>query len=680
MDQVKTTKQSSTAPLLVEELMLILLNENSGYLDMTNYWNLECAIAGAIMGELSLLGKIDIDPKSLYLIDSELTGDEILDPFLTEIVDGTGVDSQLTPRYWIEKFAVKVDPYLDLIFERLIQKNYLALSDGGFYTAIRDVVPQNIGETPTSYAENSRNRIKKIIRRHELPNPREALLIALLDVCSSMQFLFEPEEHAKFQERITFLGDLELLAQSLKAAVAESYITLTSQRSYFREKQIPRMPLRELMRKSMQDKNMGLFFNEIYEKYGPVVEIWFPKIRQRTVMLLGSETNTWLNRNGRFFFRSKDYINDLESAFGANESIAGMDGREHFRMRKLLRHGYARHSLELVLPHALAVAKRGLKCWEIGKNYPLTNTINLLLSAQVSEVMVATDITNWQQDFLAYEKRCIMTEVQRSLPHFMLRTPAMKRKLKSSIEMVDAIRNNYTPAQRQGQAKNLIDYVLDIHRTDQQLLPETDLFFTLATPVITSAYMGAQLSFVIWHMLKYPQLLDLIRGEAEKIFADGREPKASDFHDELIPYTHHLILECLRMYPTIPGQLRHVTNECSIGGFRLPFGLRTYWAISAPHYSEEHYTNPKEFDIHRFAPPREEHRTPGTFNPWGLGTHVCMGNRWVELQLAYNTLLLAHYLEMELPKSSQKLKIDPFPKNAPHKKIAFRITGHRDRI
>ena len=680
MDDTRTTGQSSRNLLLVEELMLILLNENFGYLETTDYWNLECAIAGTIIGELSLLGRIDVDLKSLYVIDRVLTGDEILDPFLTEIAEGTQDETAHTPRFWIEKFAVKVDPCRDIIFDRLVQKNYLTKSDGGFYTAVKEEATQNIGELPVNYPEESRNRVKEVIKSHECPTLRDTLLVALLDASDSMQFLFESDEHSRFQDRIANLVDRELVAQSLRAAVSKAYVTLTSHRTQYSERTIPRMPLRELLRKSMQEKNLPLFFNEIYEEYGPVVEIWFPKIRQRTVLLFGAETNNWLNRNGRFFFRSKEYIRDFESAFGTTQSLTSMDGCDHFRLRELLKPGYSKNTLETELPNVIAIAKRSLCAWKIGEHYPITSTITPLLSAQVSQVMLGTENTTWHQDLLDYETRCIITEIQRSLPHFMHRTSAMRRKLRKSVDMVNMIQNNHKIAPRQGKPKSLIDHVLEIHRTDKNLLPATDLFFTIASPIMASANMGALLSFVIWHMLKNPNLLARVRGEAEKLFADGREPNATDFQEPHISNTLHLVLECLRLYPTISGQIRHVTKECRVAGFNLPVGLRTFWAISAPHYSDAHFKNPNEFDIDRFGPPREEHVVPGVFNPWGIGTHVCIGKYWAQLQLTVNTLLIAHYLDLDLPKSSQKMKTVPFPKNALHKKIAFKVTGHRDRF
>ena len=46
----------ATHPLtLTQELILMLLNEESGYFHQVPGWDLNCAIAGAVLAELSLL-------------------------------------------------------------------------------------------------------------------------------------------------------------------------------------------------------------------------------------------------------------------------------------------------------------------------------------------------------------------------------------------------------------------------------------------------------------------------------------------------------------------------------------------------------------------------------------------------------------------------------------------------
>ena len=52
------TTQSLSLP---EELILMLLNEETGYFHQVHGWELNCAIIGSVLAELSLLSRIDTD-------------------------------------------------------------------------------------------------------------------------------------------------------------------------------------------------------------------------------------------------------------------------------------------------------------------------------------------------------------------------------------------------------------------------------------------------------------------------------------------------------------------------------------------------------------------------------------------------------------------------------------------
>ena len=62
---------------LPEELILMLLNEESGYFHQVPGLNLNCAVAGAVLAELSFLSRIDTDMDHLILVDQTETGDSI---------------------------------------------------------------------------------------------------------------------------------------------------------------------------------------------------------------------------------------------------------------------------------------------------------------------------------------------------------------------------------------------------------------------------------------------------------------------------------------------------------------------------------------------------------------------------------------------------------------------------
>ena len=94
---------------------------------------------------------------------------------------------------------------------------------------------------------------------------------------------------------------------------------------------------------------------------------------------------------------------------------------------------------------------------------------------------------------------------------------------------------------------------------------------------------------------------------------------------------------------------------------------------------EEVFPDPYKFDIERYLPPRDEHLSPG-YAPFGLGTHTCLGIRWMELQLAVNLLMIAHYFNLEVHPANYKFKFSPLPSMKPSKKLKFLVAGQRREI
>ena len=98
-----TTEGVTTQPLtLTQELILMLLSEETGYFRQVPGWHLHCAVIGAVLAELSLRSRIDTDMESLFLVDESETGNPALDPILKEIA---AESVQRNAQYWIERLA-----------------------------------------------------------------------------------------------------------------------------------------------------------------------------------------------------------------------------------------------------------------------------------------------------------------------------------------------------------------------------------------------------------------------------------------------------------------------------------------------------------------------------------------------------------------------------------------------
>ena len=244
--------------------------------------------------------------------------------------------------------------------------------------------------------------------------------------------------------------------------------------------------------------------------------------------------------------------------------------------------------------------------------------------------------------------------------------------------LLERVQSVHTPAQRAGCPRNLADDWLSLHASDPQFVPETTLRFQLAAALIASVYLGDALSFAVYAMASQPELYAKIRSEADALFDNG-DPDRGGFTPSAIDVTHRFLMECLRLYPIVPVSIRNVMNTCLVEDYALPVGSRIFIAQTASHYMPEVFPDPLSFDIDRYLPPRNEHISPG-YAPFGLGTHTCLGSRWLELQLAINVLMIAHYFTIEVSPADYKLRFTPLPSLKPSKKLKFRIAEQRREI
>ena len=172
---------------LIDELILTLLNDESGYFHQVPGWNLNCAIAGAAIAELSLLSRIDTDLESLFLVDSTETGDPILDSILKEIADEP---ERRNTQFWIERLTPRAESIIESTLERLEKRGILNHHDGGFWTLspITMHTRSYFSAGDDDDLEFVKTRISKVIFDNEIPYPRDIIIICLVEHVRCLSF------------------------------------------------------------------------------------------------------------------------------------------------------------------------------------------------------------------------------------------------------------------------------------------------------------------------------------------------------------------------------------------------------------------------------------------------------------------------------------------------------------
>lgn len=659
---------------LPEELLLALLNEESGFFHQVPGWDVNCAVAGAALAELSLIGRIDTDMESLILLDRTETGVPLLDPLLEEIASEA---ERHDARYWVERLAPHSESIIELTIERLANRGILEHHAGEFWT-LAHVYWQSSQMAPApegTAIEFVKARISRILFAGEIPDPRDVIIIALVNACDVFRFMFQLDEET--EQRIELVCKMDLIGRAIGDAVSDSIAA-----PVFRQppltKPIPKVSYREMaFNRHLRAGRLPAFFAALAEKHGPVYIIPRP-FQQPLIILAGLEMNQWMHRQGRMYLRSSDYFEGVNEAYGSARSIHSMDGADHFRYRKAMQPAYARSTLTDRLEETYDNARTHMETWRVGDAIPAQQMLRPLLNAQVSPLLTSTHTQDLIHDVLKHKMRVLNVGLAKLLPKFMLHTPSARRRASVTNRLVERILQAHTPGQRLGQPRDVVDDYLSLHASDPQFLPQTDLGVPMGTMLMASMYMGDQLGFALYWMTQHPDIRDRVTAEADALFAEG-DPAEADLTLANIDVTHRVLMESLRMSPIVPMAMRTVMNTVVVEGYELPVGASVYVANTAPHYMEDVFPDPWTFDIDRYLPPRNEHIGEG-YSPYGLGTHACLGFRWSELHLALNLLMLTHYFRIEFARPYQELPMDPFPSQSPSNKLKFRIVEQRHEL
>ena len=422
----------------------MLLNEETGYFHQVHGWKLNCAVVGAVLAELSLLSRIDTDMESLHLVDPTETGNPALDPILKAIADEP---VRRNAQYWIERLAVQAESIIDSTLDRLVDLEILKHHDGEFWTLAPTTRYSDLyGHLQDDTADQFiKTRISVYIFTDAIPDPRDIIIICLVNTCDVFRFIFELDGDA--EERIRFICKMDLIGRSMAAAVEHNIASPLLRRSSL-AKQIPTVSLRQfLLNRHMRNGNVPALLADLakkylvihetqqgcrdvtYEpsrfpvavpypsphratpayvvvtssdldtsrnkasvsglswisrkKYGPVFQIR-PPFAKPMIFVAGPGANRWVHRHGRMYLRAKDYFADFEKVYGASGVLPSLDGGDHFRLRRAMSPAYSRGRLLGQLDQVYHHGRQFMADWRVGESLPARQMCRRTINAQIS--------------------------------------------------------------------------------------------------------------------------------------------------------------------------------------------------------------------------------------------------------------------------------------------------------
>ena len=202
-----------------EEIILLLLRDHDGRFVRVPNWSLEYAIAGGVLMDLAMENRIDTDLENLVLIDSTPVGDSLLDSTLAEIA----AEGMKPTRYWVERTVERARALHEEALLRLVERGILERQEKRVLWAFRS------RRYPTVDGKAEREvklRIMEVLFGQEIPDPRDVMLICLVDGCGIFSELLSEHDLSDAADRIAQVRQMDLIGQATSQAIRDIELSI----------------------------------------------------------------------------------------------------------------------------------------------------------------------------------------------------------------------------------------------------------------------------------------------------------------------------------------------------------------------------------------------------------------------------------------------------------------------
>ena len=658
---------------LPEEIILLFLDRNAGGLLHIPKARLDLVLGGATLAELAMEDRIDTDLSVLTLLHDTPLNDSLLDPALADIASNYDPGRLQSPSYWLRRVAERGEEIRSEAVRRLVKASILEPPDQGHLFLASGVMRSSLYPSSEGRVEEVRLRIMRELFADEIPDPRDIVIISLTDACGQFARLLSREELEQVRPRIDLLAKTDLIGREVAQAIRDEPRELEEPKRGSSARLPPRVKGLPILGSALElKKSVVGFLTKAYLAHGPVFE--FSALNRHYTALVGPEANEFAAYNGRVCFSTHWAWKDYTEEHGASRDIISMDGAEHTRMRRALAWGYSKGLYEREIETALVTTRSVIEELGTGKPVEAHRMLQRMVVEQTGKIITGFDARDYVDDLIEYLDIMLTTRVARQTPKF-LRARRLREVSLRMDELFREVFESRRAEQRAADRRDLIDDILDLHRQDPEFLPESNFKVVFLAPFLAGIDTAAGTAvFMLYELLRDPDLLHRMRAEVDPLFARG-VPAAKDLRR--LDLTHRIAMETLRRYPLGSTMLRTVANSFDFAGCRIEVGTRVLIGQGVTHFLPEFFPDPHRFDVERYTPARAEHKQQFKYAPFGLGEHRCLGSGFAESFIALTLAAIVRYTDPVIADPNFKMKTVDLPTLRPAGKFLIRMPPRR---
>ena len=216
-DTEKTARGRRSMPLsLPEELLLLLLDDESGKIDIRQQLALDVALGGAVLMDLALHARVDSDLKNLWVTEKTPTEHAVLDEYLAQIVAET--DQQQSITTWVHRFYDNSHEIRDKSLALLVDQGILVQKDKKYLWVFED---RRYPVVDGRAEREVKLRIMQILFSNDIPSAKDIAIIALCNATGFFEDLLATKELSIVDEKIYQISKMDLVSHAISEVISD---------------------------------------------------------------------------------------------------------------------------------------------------------------------------------------------------------------------------------------------------------------------------------------------------------------------------------------------------------------------------------------------------------------------------------------------------------------------------
>ena len=197
-----------------EEMMLLVLDYDTGCINYrVPYHTVRFALAGAVLTDLALAGRIDTDLDSLFLLNPAPIGEQTADRVLARIAADGG---RRTVDHWLSAVGEDIDMLRSGLTDRLGERGIILR---GLQDRIWIIGSRDGADADGDPFRDVRHRLAGALLGNEIPDPRDITIIGLADACDLWGELLDENALDGIRPRIDLYSRMDLIGHAVARAV-----------------------------------------------------------------------------------------------------------------------------------------------------------------------------------------------------------------------------------------------------------------------------------------------------------------------------------------------------------------------------------------------------------------------------------------------------------------------------